>query len=104
MISNKRIANENAPFFLESLALRFEDEQCNTLPSLCRSVASGIEIKDRALVVARDVLEELCAFIWEEHENKMMKEHILRARDQVMNARLGKLSSDPFPVCNDQKP
>ena len=61
-------------------------------------------IKDRALVVARGVLEELCAFIWEEHEDKMMKEHILRARDQVMNARLGKLSSDPFPTSDRRKP
>jgi len=54
-------------------------------------------VKDRALVVARSVLEELCAFIWEEHEDNIMREHILRARDQVMNAKLGKLSSDPFP-------
>lgn len=55
-------------------------------------------IKDRALVVARSVLEELCAFIWENFEDPVRKEHILRARDQVMNAKLGKLSSDPFPV------
>ena len=62
-----------------------------------RLIAEG-GIKDRALVVARGVLEELCEFIWENFEDPVRKEHILRARDQVMNAKLGKLSSDPFPV------
>jgi len=60
-------------------------------------------IKDRALVVARGVLEELCEFIWENFEDPVRKEHILRARDQVMNAKLGKLSSDPFPVATRQE-
>ncbi len=62
------------------------------------SLTNESAIKDRALVVARNVLEELTDFIWEDYHDKQMKDHILRARDQVMNAKLGKLSSDPFPV------
>ncbi len=68
------------------------------------ALLSENKIKDRALVVARGVLEELAAFIWEEFEDKMMREHILRARDQIMNARLGKLSSDPFPISEGLAP
>ena len=38
-----KTAIENMPFFLESLAARFEDKKCPTLPKLCRGVATEIE-------------------------------------------------------------
>ncbi len=41
--SDEKIAIENMPFFLEGLAGRFENEECPTLPKLCRAVATEIE-------------------------------------------------------------
>ncbi len=40
---DEKIAIENMSFFLEGLARRFENEECPTLPKLCRAVATEIE-------------------------------------------------------------
>lgn len=39
---DEKTAIENMPFFLENLAGRFENEECPTLPKLCRAVATEI--------------------------------------------------------------
>jgi len=40
--ADEKTVIENMPFFLESLALRFEAENCPNLPKLCRAMGGEI--------------------------------------------------------------
>ena len=54
--ADEKIAIENMPFFLESLAQRFKDEECPILPKLCRAVGNEIESMQARIELLEEVV------------------------------------------------